>query len=342
MQRADQREQVRSAMRSFGRADHDHADSVWNRAVGATAQGDPFCCRTEWQLSYHEVFGGHRPLVLRESCGSVAAFAEADGGPFGPLLEPLESGWLFGCPLLGDHGVELLWALLAEAAGLGAVPAVLISGVLPGGALFRALTRAFGARFELLQVAAATQCSASLAGGFDGYLARRSGHFRRRLRQAERRALARGVAFERCVPRDAAAAAQVYARMQAIERQSWKGIGRCGMAEPGSREYYAVMLRRLAASGSGRVMFARCAEADIGFIFGGVCGGIYRGQQFSFADDWASFSIGNLLQQEQLRWLCAEGAQRYDMGPLMEYKHHWTELQVPMQALLMRSASGAG
>ena len=85
------------------------------------------------------------------------------------------------------------------------------------------------------------------------------------------------------------------------------------------------MLKRLAVSGNGRVIFARHARGDIGFIFGGPAGTVYRRQQFSYADDWQAASIGNLLQLEQVRWLCEEGATRYDMGPFKGYKRHWTE-----------------
>ena len=46
---------------------------------------------------------------------------------------------------------------------------------------------------------------------------------------------------------------------------------------------------------------------DIGFIFGSMAGQIYRGQQFSFDDSWSHASIGNVLQTEQIKWLCEEG-----------------------------------
>ena len=83
-------------------------------------------------------------------------------------------------------------------------------------------------------------------------------------------------------------------------------------------------------------LHARHGGEDIGYIFGGYANGAYRGQQFSFLDTWRSYSIGNLLQQEQLRWLCQEEAERYDMGPMMEYKAHWTEQQSRMDSWLVR------
>ena len=89
-----------------------------------------------------------------------------------------------------------------------------------------------------------------------------------------------------------------------------------------------------------RVIFARHEEKDIGFIFGGVARGIYRGQQFSYDTDWSRNSIGNTLQYEQITWLCEENILRYDMGPItgprMEYKQHWTELVFPLESWILR------
>ena len=137
------------------------------------------------------------------------------------------------------------------------------------------------------------------------------------------------------LPASTLEAARTYERMLVVELASWKGIGRCGMAEQPSKQFYDIMLRRLSASRNARVIFARHEDQDIGFIFGGKAGNIYRGQQFSYAEDWKSFSIGNLMQMEQIGCLCEEDARRYDMGPLddsrMAYKAHWTEQKMPFQ-----------
>ena len=122
--------------------------------------------------------------------------------------------------------------------------------------------------------------------------------------------------------------------MIAVEKRSWKGRLGCGMDSPGPRQFYVAMLRRLASLWRTRVAFARHDEQDIGFIFGGVIGKVYRGQQFSFAWNWADVSVGNLLQFEQISRLCDEGATRYDLGPLlgphMHYKSHWAEVELPI------------
>lgn len=336
MRRAGPRATPRARSRPRPAAEFDAPDSVWNRAAAKAAHGDPFCCRTEWQLSFHDTFAPRRELHLRRYRGSIAAFAERLDERLGPLLEPVESSWLFGCPLLGADAVSLLDALLRQRAAT-APPNVLLSGILPGSALRDELLATFRDRYRIYQLEPNVQVSASLAGGLDGFLSRRTGHLRRNLGQQARRAADQGVSYERQVPTSAAEADAVYARMLAVESRSWKGIGRCGMAEPPSREFYAVMLRRLALSGGGRVVFARCGDDDIGFIFGGMAGAVYRGQQFSYVESWSPYSIGNLLQVEQVRWLGEEGAQRYDMGPKMDYKRHWTEIETRMDAWLLRS-----
>tara|TARA_R110002096_G_scaffold177707_1_gene354433 strand:- start:3035 stop:4009 length:975 start_codon:yes stop_codon:yes gene_type:complete len=317
--------------------DFDHPDSVWNCAVDILAHGDPFCCRTEWQLSFHEAFAPKRDLCIAASDDSLIAFALHANTAAGPLLEPVESSWLFGCPLLGPNAVPMLVQLLES----HPKACVLLSGMDIESPALPALAQAFAARYEFLHVANETACRASLAGGLDGYLSRRSAKIRRGIRNAARRAHDRGVSFERQQPTSKADADAVYARIIAVEDRSWKGLGNCGMSKPPSLQFYSKMLRRMAASGCGRVMFARHDRGDIGFIFGGLCGpdaqgNIYRGQQFSFAEDWRSASLGNVMQLEQLRWLCEEGVARYDMGPVMDYKRHWTETQVRLDAIALR------
>ncbi|MFO0690655.1 MAG: GNAT family N-acetyltransferase [Myxococcota bacterium] len=314
----------------------DQPDSFWNQAAGRSPQGDAFCCRTEWQLSLQEAFFPRRRLVFRRNETSLLALAERRYPDLGRILEPLDSLWMFGSPLLGPEALELLEALLAERRAAGEPATALVSGVLPDGPLRAALLRGFGPGFEIFRVKTVKVCCASLEGGLDGFLARRSRTLRKRLRQASRHAASHGLRFERVAPRSAAEADAAFARMLAVELQSWKGLAGRGMEEPTSSAFYAAMARRLAVSGSGRVIFARLDERDVGFIFGGLAGPIYRGQQFSYAEDHADWSIGNLLQQAQVAWLAEEGVVQYDLGPWMAYKDHWAERTVPMEVLLLR------
>ena len=75
-------------MRSCSFRELDQPDSAYNRAAAATRQGDPFCCRTEWQFSYHEVRHPRLPLHLWQGGDSVIAFAEHPHFAPGPQLQP--------------------------------------------------------------------------------------------------------------------------------------------------------------------------------------------------------------------------------------------------------------
>jgi hypothetical protein len=316
----------------------DCADSAWNRLAATAPFGDPVCLRTEWQWSFHEAFAPHRSLHFAAGGDSVVGFAEDQHPRVGPLLMPIEASWLFGCPLLGEHAPELARQLRDQRSQAGERRALLVSGLEPGGARERELLQRLPHR-GVWQVATETFCSASLHGGVDGFLSRRSAKLRRNLRQAQRRGADLGVRFERHRPSTAAEVDALYARIQAVENRSWKGLAEQGMNMPGPREFYLRMLGRLATSRAARVIFARHGERDVGFIFGGVvdsalAGRVYRGQQFSFVDDWRRHSLGNLLAIAKITWLCEDGVQRYDMGPIMDYKVHWTEQQVHAHALL--------
>ena len=85
----------------------DQPDSIWNRAVRAEDQGDPFCSRTEWQLSFQETFPPRRPLHVATHDQSVLAFALRDHGDV-TVYEPIDCNWLFGSPLLGPDAVPML------------------------------------------------------------------------------------------------------------------------------------------------------------------------------------------------------------------------------------------
>jgi CelD/BcsL family acetyltransferase involved in cellulose biosynthesis len=214
-------------------------------------------------------------------------------------------------------------------------PKILISGIRPRSLLAGSLIQAFSKGFAIYAHSGGIQCTASLSCGIDGFLSRRSANFRSKLKKAYKRASAKGVYFERALPTSPEEAAAIYARMIAVEETSWKGIHSCGMAESPAKEFYAAMIRRLSQSAGARIIIARYEGEDIGFIAGGLAGKIYRGQQFSYNDAWKEFSIGNILQFEQLKWLCEEKSVRYDMGPMvgqgMGYKVHWTEKRIPFQ-----------
>ena len=305
----------------------DSLDSGWNKIALSSEQVDPFCCLTSWQLSFHEVFSPIRRLLIKESSGSIIAFAEEISTDGSVALTPIEAHWMFGSPLLGPDAIDLLIETFGDLDNYygSNFPRIFISGISDQGEeiLEQSLVQALKLDAQVYDMT--VECSASLDGGLDGFLSRRSKRHRRNLRKQTNRARSKEVRFERHRPESIVGAHAVYVRMISVEFASWKGVGKCGMAESPSKEYYEAMLKRLSVSKDARVIFARHEDQDIGYIFGGMAENIYRGQQFSFDQKWSSDSIGNLLQLEQVKWLCEEGANRYDLGPVMEYKKHWTE-----------------
>ncbi len=328
--------------RYFTKESLDQADSLMNRIAGNTVQADPFCCRTEWQFSFHEAFNPDRELYFRNSDDSMIAFASYQHQNIGPILEPIESNWCFGSPLLGPDSVDLLASLLQEEHFCRFQPFILLSGLMLGSSLFMNVLKTFKKQYEIIQLDPSVTRCASLSGNVDGYLSRRSAKFRRNLRQSAVQLADKNVFFERCRPISIEQADEAYARMLAVEEVSWKGIEQCGMTVQPSRDFYWLMLRRLSLSGNGRVIFAKKESRDIGFIFGGITGQYYRGQQFSYAEDWSSYSIGSLLQLEKIRWLCEESMTRYDLGQAMDYKVRWAELELQTENLLLRPRRRVG
>ena len=317
-------------------AEIDGTDHLWNRLGSCTGQRDPFCCLPAWQLAFNESRDPKSRILIRQSQDSLIAFSQKSfhpnvQQPSDYYLKSIEHSWCFGSNVLGPNGAELLYDTLIDLEPFywRRFPPIMVSGIAPQGATYRALKKYFSKGFTFHRYMSGTQCGASLDGGVDGYYSRRSSNHRKKTRRQMRRAHEAGVEFERHTPRTEVEADAIYSRMLAVELASWKGIDECGMAEPISRVFYDAMLKRLVRAGDARIIMAMHDGRDIGFIFGSMAGKIYRGQQFSFDDNWAHASIGNVLQAEQIRWLCEEGAVRYDMGPrfgpAMEYKKHWTE-----------------
>lgn len=316
--------------------------NVWKNLATQTGQADPVCCGPEWNLAYYETATPTAPVFYLSSPDSLILFTIINGASGEPLIMPMENGWMFAHPLLGQDAPNLLAEAIPQfrlkfPEGL---PLIFLGGWQSGSIQAKSLINKFGREFEFLRLQKSIQCGASLEGGLDGWLSRRSANHRGKLRKGMRKALKEGITFEKVRPNNGVHAQQVFSRMLKVEAASWKGIGHCGMAEPPAAQFYAALVRRLAESRSVFIIFAKMDDRDIGYIFGGIAGGIFRGQQFSYSQEYASYSPGNLMQMEMAAWLCEEKIDRYDMGPLtgprMEYKSHWTELHFPMETVVMR------
>jgi hypothetical protein len=244
------------------------------------------------------------------------------------LLEPLEADWLFASPLAPRDGEGLVEEFFDSCrAEEKAWDTLLLSGLVLGSPLFRDFVTRFASIYRVGILNETYRHVASLAGGEEGFLSRRSPRFRSGIRRAQRRARESGIRFEveRQFPTPAARTA-LYERIQAVERRSWKGIEGHGITEPRMRGFYALMIERLGARDALRVVFAYRDEPEpIAYVFGGIRGSVFRGLQLAHDHRFAALSPGNLGQIEMIRHLESNGVRSYDMGCQMDYKRRWAE-----------------
>lgn len=308
----------------------------YDRAVSADPEVDAFCSRSAWILSFFEAFRpGARVEVLREE-DSFVALAAVDEPGVGVVLESLESMWGFASPLVGARSTALLEHMHARAAASGALRPQLLTGLPATRDRLEAVIRVLAARFAIRPLEPTVRYQASLAGGVDGWLGRRTRKFRRNLRGARERTRAAGVRLEHVRPRTAAESAVAYARALEIERDTWKTASGNGVDRGPMREFYARMLPRLAERGELRALFATLDGVDVGYLYGGTAGALFRGLQFSFRERERALGLGNALQAEMIESLCADGFALYDLGSQSEYKRHWGEIGLVTAGLLAR------
>jgi CelD/BcsL family acetyltransferase involved in cellulose biosynthesis len=186
---------------------------------------------------------------------------------------------------------------------------------------FQAIASLLQRRYELGLAPPTRRFIASLEGGVDGFLARRTANFRRSLSRAQRQACDEKITFVECADPD-----EGWQRILVVEGASWKGKGLVGFTNAGTIEFYRSMIARLHRRGALRLMFAQRDGRDRAFIFGGIFDNTYRGLQFSFADEDAHLSLGNLCQLAQIARLCDEKIAFYDLGSEVEYKRRWGEI----------------
>ena len=325
----------------------------FDRSVDAQPHVDRFCSRSDWILPYHRAFLPERELfVLRggRDDSSFVVLAAREHPDAGRYLEPVENMWCFASPLVGPDAPALLAEAIA-ACERGQVPgqratSVVLTGIAasqdPQG-LLASLLRGFRSRYELRVVDSTQRFVASLDGGLEVWLSRRSPSFRRNLRAALRGVRDEPLAFEHLAPSDRASARGVYERLLAVEEKSWKHAEGGGAARGPMRAFYAEMLPRLAARGGLRVLIATREGEDVGYLHGGLVGDAsdrhFRGLQMSYDRRFAHLSLGNLLQHEMLRALCEEGVRSYDLGTRQEYKRRWAEEGLLTLTILMRPVS---
>jgi CelD/BcsL family acetyltransferase involved in cellulose biosynthesis len=310
--------------------------AAFDADVLATPAIDAFCSSSQWILPASKALApNEEPFILRGEHGwATLLYGRLPGGE--RYLQPMEAAWLLASPLVGPNP-GLLAEQFAEALQRQMPPwdVFFFSGV-PKDARYstpvlQALNQYFG-----LRVGPVTERRwANLSGGLGAYLNRRSRNFRRALKRAIVRADEAGVSFEPMMPATQSDMDAIYTRIISLEERSWKGRDEVGIQSGPMHEFYQRMTRRLAAANAFKGFFARHANKDVAYIFGGVVGEVYRGLQCSFDADYTELSLGNLCHYQQISQLCEEGFSRYDMGTEVAYKDRWADTQFETIALLV-------
>jgi hypothetical protein len=302
--------------------------------VARTPQIDRFCSTTAWILSASSALMPPRvPLTLRGKAGYLAAMRGIHPAGF-PYIEPVELAWGLAAPLIGSDANALVEEVMAELATRRDWQLAILSGHTASGPQRRAIERVAPPRWERRRGTPTIRHVASLAGGVEGFLSRRSRELRKTIRKGLRAAAEQGLEFEHVRAGEGEDVA-LYERIQNVEARSWKSLEGVGISQGPMREFYAQMLPRLCARGQQRTLFVRAGGVDIGYVLGAVFEGEYRGLQFSYDATYKPLGIGGLLQYQQIEALCREGVGRYDLGTEMDYKRRWAEEIVETEMLVL-------
>ena len=312
-------------MEELDRAAFEAAAADYDATVLETEGVDAFCSSSHWILPAHDAFHAElEPLFLWCPHG-YAVFGRGMAPEVGRYLAPLEAVWGLASPVACRRPDRLARALMNELSLRRREWDLLwLGGLAPDAQTFLQFARRLGTRYRVGLGPRTARHVASLAGGFDGFLARRSAGFRAKLRRAMRRAEEHGVTFERIghLP-DAAAVDTLVARVMAVEVRSWKGHTGEGIDQGPMRAFYDAMIPRLADQGLLRAVFGRLGTEDVSYVFGGALGDTYRGLQMSFDESCRPLALGNVTQAAMIAALAEEGVTSYDLGSDIDYKTRW-------------------
>lgn len=295
----------------------------FDEAVSGTGEISPFCSSSLWQVAAHDAMGSDgeagRDWIF-ENGGDWIVFVEREQTS---VFFPLESAWMFGCPLAGDPGRSLALLETTARKQIAGPVGFCIGGIRDGATLHR-LLQDRGPSWTRLQVFPATDCmEIDLEGDFDAWLRRRSKSFRRSIRQM------RAPEDLEIVDAGDLPARELFDRVLAIQRRTYKWEEGTDIFQ-GERylRFYRILLTELHDLGELRLLFARRDGEDLAYIFGGVRGDTYRGLQMSFVEEAREWRLGNRLQLENLRARAGEGIVHYDLGMHAPYKERWADRRV--------------
>lgn len=304
----------------FSAADLGSIGRHWDAAVDRTPDIDRFCSSTFWAFAAATSFPDVGPPVLIGDGTAFCGLRSATTAEGATALVGLDPIWGFASPAVGPPRTAA--GMVAGLLSAEDFDYAVITGQRTDSALAACIVRALDGTLRLLRGPVQERLQIDLAEGADAWRRRRSGRFRQRLGQLQRRADEAGVAVEdvSALPPD-----ELFSRVLAVEAASWKADEATGMNAPDLADFYRQASARLARSDQLRALFARLDGQDVGYILGGVRGDVYRGMQLSYARAASDLGVGHLLQLAQIERLQHEGIVTYDMGMDMPYKRRWAD-----------------
>lgn len=311
---------------------------TYNLLVAETPDIDRFCSSTYWILPAYEALSHAGEVWVRGSRTNRGYVVLARGyhESIGHYLQPLEASWGLASPLVGTKPAAVAREFAFE---LGQKAhqwdTLFLTGLNQKSPQFKELVKRLRRRYFVGIGPSMTRQFASLSGGLEGFLSRRSSKFRSNLRRAREEAKQLEIDYQYLAEFDGDPD-EVFDRIMRVEKQSWKGEKNAGITRGSMRQFYRHMIRQLAEADALRVIFGRHEDRDIAYCFGGLFESGYRGLQMSYDTDYREYSPGNLLQVEMIEHLADEGIETYDMGQAMDYKSRWTEKEFTTVALIVR------
>ncbi|MCB9532166.1 MAG: GNAT family N-acetyltransferase [Myxococcales bacterium] len=298
-----------------------------DRWVEAADDVDRFCSSSLWLGPARRAFTPDSPVAASTSSAGSAVM-QIRSTPVGPALLPMDAVWALGAGAAGsaEGAVEALRRLLDNLPLAWA--AVLVSGFALGSPVHQLASRIAGPRSRQVESEPTTRLVASLDGGFDGYLSRRSRKHRATMRRASSAVGADGVELE-CFEVSPSNLDELLQRVDAVERRSWKSLAGAGVADGPMHVFVHDVLRGCAHKADlVLVVLATRGGRDVGYLHGAALGGTFRGLQMSFDAELRELGLGNALQTRAIEWLAGRGCEEYDLGSALPYKYRWAEREM--------------
>ncbi len=291
---------------------------------------DPFCSSPFWGVPLCAAFHPEAPIWVFQKERNLAVLVQHEG-----LLLPPDCVWMLGGSVFGPDPGPFCYRLLKEIERDPRLPrTVLFAGLFSGHPL---ICEPVWHGWPHRELAPMGRYVASLEGGIDGFLSRRSRNFRSRLNRSLKAALGGGLEpeFWQTAP-DTARIDELWHRVLEIEKRSWKGLAGRGIDGSNMDRFYRTMLPLLAEYEGVRGLFLTRDGEDLAYLFGAVRHTHFRGLQFSYVDSEKG-GLGNVCQYLMLEKLCEEGCLAYDLGQAMEYKARWADENILSWSYVVRA-----